>query len=141
MIVTSVEARNFIEIIELSLQTCLNTKQSTMEQIECYSNAEQDWDMELNRIYKLLQNKLKPSAQDISKTYPIKQQEALKESQRGWITQRDKEFKLIQASYEYLHGTVWSIEIAHQRANVVKERVLLLQNYLDARESYLEMTK
>lgn len=120
LLATSVQAKDAMNTIELGIESCLNTNQSTAGMLECYTRAEQDWDTELNRVYKALQSKLKPSAQD-----------ALKQAQRAWITQRDKEFELINAIHEHMDGTMWIPVMASKRADVVKERALALQDYLE----------
>lgn len=120
LLATSVHAKDAANTIELATESCLNSNHSTAGMLECYTRAEQDWDTELNRVYKALQSKLKPSAQD-----------ALKQAQRAWIAQRDKEFELINAIHEQMDGTMWIPVMASKRADVVKERALALQAYLE----------
>ena len=88
--------------------------------LECFTRAEQEWDTELNRVYKALQSKLKPAGQD-----------ALKQAQRAWITQRDKEFELINAIHGQMDGTMWIVVMASKRNDVVKARAEALQAYID----------
>ncbi|MBU0653683.1 MAG: DUF1311 domain-containing protein [Gammaproteobacteria bacterium] len=107
-------------VIDLTTESCLETNQSTAGMLECFTRAEQEWDAELNRVYKALQRQLKPKAQD-----------ALKLAQRAWIEQRDKEFELINAVHAQMEGTMWIPVMADKRADVVKQRALALQSYLD----------
>lgn len=113
-------AREKQHVIDLTTDSCIEKNPSTAGMLECYTRAEKEWDDELNRIYKLLKSELKPDAQD-----------ALKEAQRAWITQRDKEFGLITAIHGQMEGTMWIPVMAAKRADVVKARTLELQDYLD----------
>lgn len=118
--VLPVQAKEAGNTIDLTTESCLNTNESTAGMLECYSRAEKDWDTELNRVYKALQSKLKPAWQD-----------ALKQAQKAWIVQRDKEFELINAIHAQLDGTMWIAVMAEKRADVVKTRALALQAYVD----------
>ena len=120
LLVLPVQAKAAGNTIDLTTESCLNTNESTAGMLECYSRAEKDWDTELNRVYKALQNKLKPAGQD-----------ALKQAQKAWIVQRDKEFELINALHAQLDGTMWIAVMAEKRADVVKTRALALQSYVD----------
>lgn len=120
LLVTSAQAKEAMNTIDLNTESCLNNNPSTAGMLECFTHAEQEWDTELNRVYKTLQSQLKPSGQD-----------ALKQAQRVWIAQRDKEFELINAIHAQMDGTMWISVMANKRADVVKERALALQDYLD----------
>lgn len=117
---TAVSAREKPHLIDLTTETCLENNASTAGMLECYTRAEREWDGELNRVYKQLQGQLKPKAQD-----------ALKQAQRAWIAQRDKEFELINAMNEQMEGTMWIPIMAGKRTDVVKARTLALQSYLN----------
>lgn len=119
-LVLPVQADDTTSTIELSTEHCLNTHDSTAGMLECFTRAEQEWDTELNRVYKALQSKLKPAGQD-----------ALKQAQRAWITQRDKEFELINAIHGQMDGTMWIVVMASKRNDVVKARAEALQAYID----------
>ena len=57
--------------------------------------------------------------------------EALKQAQRAWIAQRDKEFELINAIHAQMDGSMWIPVMLYKRADVVKQRTLALQDLLD----------
>lgn len=120
LLILPVQAKDVGNTIDLSTESCLKTNDSTAGMLECFTRAEKDWDTELNRVYKSLQSKLKPAGQD-----------ALKQAQKAWIVQRDKEFELINAIHEQMDGTMWIAVMADKRADVVKERALALQSYID----------
>lgn len=120
LLVLPVQAKEAGNTIDLTMESCLNSNDSTAGMLECFSRAEKDWDTELNRVYKALQSKLKPAGQD-----------ALKQVQKAWIVQRDKEFELINALHAQLDGTMWIAVMAEKRADVVKTRALALQSYVD----------
>lgn len=113
-------AKAVANTIDLTTESCLATNDSTAGMLECFSRAEKEWDTELNRVYNALQSQLKPAAQD-----------ALKQAQRTWITQRDQEFALINAIHQQMDGTLWIAIMASKRADVVKARALVLQGYMD----------
>ncbi|QTR46732.1 DUF1311 domain-containing protein [Thiothrix litoralis] len=119
-LILPVQAKDVKNTIDLSTESCLNTNDSTAGMLECFTRAEQEWDTELNRVYKALQSKLKPAGQD-----------ALKQAQRAWITQRDKEFELINAIHGQMDGTMWIAVMASKRNDVVKARAEALQAYID----------
>jgi uncharacterized protein YecT (DUF1311 family) len=118
--VLPVQAKDAANTIDLTTESCLNTNESTAGMLECFSRSEKEWDTELNRVYKALQGKLKPAGQD-----------ALKQAQKAWMGQRDKEFELINALHAQLDGTMWIAVMAEKRADVVKTRALALQAYVD----------
>lgn len=120
LLVLPVQAKETGNTIDLTTESCLNSNESTAGMLECFSRAEKDWDTELNCVYKVLQSKLKPAGQD-----------ALKQAQKAWIVQRDKEFELINALHTQLDGTMWIAVMAEKRADVVKTRALALQSYVD----------
>ena len=116
------EAENTVKphVIDLSMERCLETNLSTAGMVECFTRAETEWDAELNRVYKALQGELKPAGK-----------EALKQAQRAWIAQRDKEFELINAIHAQMDGSMWIPVMVNKRADVVKQRTLALQDLLD----------
>lgn len=114
------QAQEKPHLIDLTTESCLDSNHSTAGMMKCFTRAEKDWDAELNRVYKALQQQLKPAGQD-----------ALKQAQRAWIKQRDQEFALINAIYAQMEGTMWLPVMADKRADVVKARTLALQDYLD----------
>ena len=124
VLITPIQAKSVDKpIIDLTIDSCLQTNQSTAGMLECFTRAEQAWDEELNRVYKALQGRLKPNAQA-----------ALKQAQRTRMQQRDQEFALINAIHEQLDGTLWIPVMASKRADVVKQRALALQSYLSLLE-------
>jgi uncharacterized protein YecT (DUF1311 family) len=116
------EAGNTVKphAIDLSVERCLETNHSTAGMVGCFTRAETEWDAELNRVYKALQGELKPAGK-----------EALKQAQRAWIAQRDKEFELINAIHAQMDGSMWIPVMVNKRADVVKQRTLALQDLLD----------
>ena len=62
-------------------------------------------------------------------------QKLLKESQREWLRNRDIDFKLMSKILGEKEGTVWQVEEANARMETVRERVLELEQYLNAIEN------
>ncbi|MBI4690767.1 MAG: DUF1311 domain-containing protein [Nitrospirae bacterium] len=81
--VTLAQEQNQEYPIDKGLAKCINSDSSTAGMRDCFSEAYDMWDKELNKIYKDLMKKLSP-----------KGQKTLKEAQTLWIKYRDAEFKL-----------------------------------------------
>jgi uncharacterized protein YecT (DUF1311 family) len=94
--------------------------QTTMGMSDCDMQAQEKWDKELNKVYGALTKKLKPE-----------QKEVLKNSQKAWLKHRDEEMKAIDAIFGQLDGSIWMNVRSSCSMKVIKERVLVLQNYLD----------
>jgi len=90
---------------------------STMGMVKASSDAEKQWDDELNKYYKLLTGKLDKKAQ-----------QSIKKAQLAWIKFRDAEFELIAEVYSKMDGTMYRVIAAGLRAEVVKKRALDLKN-------------
>lgn len=86
----------------------------------CYQTAHDDWDRELNRVYRIL---IRTLADD--------ERTLLRQAQRRWIAYRDAEYQLMRSLYGSLAGNTWTLVIAYEETVIVRERVLELQNYLD----------
>jgi len=115
--IANAEAKNAIDV---TTDSCLESNPSTAGMVECFTRSEKQWDDELNRVYKVLQGKLKPAGQ-----------EALKQAEKEWMAQRDKEFDLINAIHAQMDGTMWIPVMVNKRADVVKARAVALQAYVD----------
>ena len=89
----------------------------------CTNKATEDWDAELNRIYKELISKLTP-----------KGKQSLQLAQRQWIKFRDKEHQFISDMYSRrkFQGTMYIPIRAKNILTVTKTRALELKGYLNA---------
>jgi len=88
--------------------------------VECEDKAYDKWDKELNRLYTELMKKVSPDAKA-----------TLKEAQVQWLKFRDSEFKLLDAIYAKLDGTMYIPMHIDSRMEVVKRRALELQSHLE----------
>lgn len=108
---------------ELKMKACLSNSANftTAAMNNCVYQASVDWDSELNSIYRRLMEKLNPKAKV-----------ALKLSQRKWLEHRDLELSSIKAMYndKRFIGSMYSNMQAAHRNEVIKNRVLELNNYL-----------
>lgn len=104
--------------IGVDFDACVEKDPSTAGMMECSGAAESAWDRELNAAYRELVGALKGDAL-----------EALKQAQRAWVAQRDREFALQGAIRGELDGTMWGPIIAGQRVALVKARALQLRAY------------
>jgi uncharacterized protein YecT (DUF1311 family) len=94
---------------------------SNSETCNCINKARESWDLELNKYYILLKEKLPKEAFEI-----------LKESQKEWIIYRDKEFLFISKFYfQVKEGTMWYEVAAQKKKEIVKARTLELKEYYE----------
>jgi uncharacterized protein YecT (DUF1311 family) len=104
--------------IDAAFEACTEKDPSTAGMLACAGEAEAAWDKELNAAYQELVSSLKG-----------KQLDALREAQRAWVAQRDKEHALQEAIRGELQGTMWGPVMADQRTSLVKARALQLRAY------------
>jgi uncharacterized protein YecT (DUF1311 family) len=97
---------------------------STSAMVEAAREGYQLWDQELNRVYSELMRKL-----------PSEDQAILRESQQAWIKFRDNDQKLSGEVYGRAQGTVNRVLAADERLNLVKDRAVVLRNYLEVVEN------
>lgn len=98
---------------------------STPEMVEVYTQAAQKWDDRLNRVYQACRARLK-KPQDRA---------TLKEAQRKWLAYRDAERDLINTMCYFTPdgspaGTIAQVIAAGKLVELVRERVLRLEDYL-----------
>jgi len=115
--------------IDRKMNTCLKKDYSTVGMKNCTQQAIDDWDAELNRVYKALRSKLNAKAK-----------QSLKNSQSLWINYRDAEWIAIEAIYGNIYenqagGTMWGVLAISAKLEIVKDRVLELTSYLAAFEA------
>lgn len=98
----------------LKLQTCLMQNNATQAALtSCFTQAQKDWDEDLNSIYKQIMENIKnPSLKD-----------AIRSTQREWIVYRDKEIALIQSLFSLGQGPMWDIRTEQFKSEIVQHRV------------------
>lgn len=112
--------------VEIKTASCLNKAVSTVEMKECTAQAEELWDAELDRVYQLLQKKLSAEAS-----------KRLEQAQQDWLKYQTGEFIAIDAIYQNVEdvmegGTMWGLMAMDARVEVIKQRALILTDYLRA---------
>ena len=68
-----------MKLVEQNSESMLDSAQTTAEMVNAVSYASNEWDAELNKIYKLLMSSLSKDGQN-----------SLRNAQRSWIKERDK---------------------------------------------------
>lgn len=106
--------------IDAWLEDCTARDESTTGQTACLAAAYEKWDAELNRVY-----------QELTAVLPELSRPALKSAQVAWLRQRDEEFKLLDALYDPLDGSMYRVMKAADRVDIVRKRALALSSYLD----------
>ncbi|MHB8054786.1 MAG: lysozyme inhibitor LprI family protein [Candidatus Aminicenantales bacterium] len=110
--------------IDAWLEECTAKDESTAGQLTCLAAAYEKWDAELNRVYQELMPKLPEEARPV-----------LKAAQVTWLKHRDEEFKLLDALYGSLEGTMYGLMRAADRVDIVRKRALELSSYIDVLNS------
>jgi len=107
--------------IDIKLYDCLDKEENftTTGMLECTQKAYEDWDKELNFVYKKLRAKLTDD-----------EKSALKKAQLEWIKFRDLEFINIDLIYDKLQGTIYIPMRLNEKVEIIKNRTLQLQAYL-----------
>lgn len=113
-------AQKYDHPIDKTTEDCMEKDMSTAGMVKCLNEAYDKYDKELNRLYKILMKGLdEESAKE------------LKSAQLEWIAFRDKEFKLIDAVYSKLEGTMYIPMRVSDRVEIVKKRVLDFEAYAE----------
>jgi len=102
--------------IDIALGNCYSTPegQTTMGMVTCLQRAEEAWDTELNRIYKMLRGNInKP----------------LKSAQSAWISYRDAQFSWFSSFLSSKQGSKWSYGIGERRVLLIRQQVEHLQSF------------
>jgi uncharacterized protein YecT (DUF1311 family) len=107
--------------IDKTTAACQVKNYTTVGMQNCLAIATEQWDKELNKNFNALMKKIDQPCQ-----------EALKKSQKQWLTYRDGEFKTIETIYGALEGTMWGIIAANAKVEIVKHRGLELKEYLNS---------
>lgn len=115
--------------IDRKMDACLEKDSTTVGMKNCTQQAIDDWDAELNRVYKALRSKLNAKAK-----------QSLKNSQLQWINYRDAAFVAIDAIYDNIYknaggGTMWGVLAMSEKLDIIKHRVLELTSYLTTFEA------
>jgi uncharacterized protein YecT (DUF1311 family) len=114
----SVFAQQAQHPLDVTLEKCMEKNPSTHGSINCIVEAQQQWDAELNKQYKMLTQKLN-----------AEQKTALLNAQRAWLKWRDAEFKHIEALYSTMQGTMYQPMQLSDRLEIVRKRALDLKGY------------
>ena len=112
--------------VEQKVRDMLDEDNSTYGMLEANNVLETEYDKLLNKYYKMLYNKLDDAGK-----------KALKKTQLNWIKFRDAEKELIAELYQNTYneaggGTIWGVIYGNLRAQITRERVFVLYNYLVA---------
>lgn len=110
--------------IDMTYHACLDNDPTTLGMIRCAQEAHASWDAELNKVYQALGERLSKGQRVI-----------LRDAQRRWISFRDAEEKLANATFGAMDGTMWRVVLADKRVQITRERAIALQDYLD---NYME---
>lgn len=110
-----------IHPIDAKMSKCMEIDYSTQGMASCMDTAMQDWDSELNIVYKKLMDKL------VDK----KAQDGLRATQRHWIAFRDAEFLTIETVYQQVYneaggGTLNGLMAGGAKLELVRARALQL---------------
>ncbi|MCL2651218.1 MAG: DUF1311 domain-containing protein [Candidatus Azobacteroides sp.] len=110
--------------VEQKVRDMLDKDDSTFGMLEANKTLEIEYDKLLNKYYKILYNKLDENGK-----------KALKETQLNWIKFRDAEKNFVAELRRNTldkmgGGTIWGVIYGNLSAQITRERVFVLYNYL-----------
>lgn len=111
------ELKNRMEKLEKEMQSKLDSG-VTSEMVNANNELYEAWDKELNKVYKLLMEKL-----------PADRKEKLKKDQRAWV--KIKEEKANEAAKEADGGTLAGVLYSGTAASLTKDRAIELAKMYD----------
>ena len=111
------ELKNRMEKLEKEMQSKLDSG-VTSEMVNANNELYEAWDKELNKVYKLLMEKL-----------PADRKEKLKKDQRAWV--KIKEEKANEAAKEADGGTLAGVLYSGTAAGLTKDRAIELAKMYD----------
>ncbi len=108
--------------IDKQLEICmsLDSNYSTHNMVRCIDAAIRSWDVELNKMYKLLME-----------SFDAELKEKLRLTQREWIVYKDNELKFMESMYVKMEGTMWQITMADRKKEIISQRAIELKDYYD----------
>jgi len=113
---------NEMHPIDIRLEKChsIDSNQTTAGMMNCEAIAREEWDLEMNKYYKLLMGILSPD-----------ERAKLKTAQISWLNYRDKEKEFSGTMYYNMQGTMWRVAAAGRLCDIVRQRALELKVYYD----------
>jgi uncharacterized protein YecT (DUF1311 family) len=114
------ESRKTYHRIDNKMNQCLESpeSQSTMGIRECSNRAKEDWEKELNSVYKRLVKLLSKEDQDL-----------LKKSQLAWLEFRKKEIEYLWSMISKLEGSMYPMIADEKEMEITRKRTLELIDY------------
>ena len=106
--------------IDVAMDQAIEKNPSTAGMVEALGVASKAWDRELNKNYQTLMARLDPEAK-----------KALRESQRAWVTHRDKEIDFLVKFYSKMQGTMYRTIYAESTMSIVKRRAVKLGHMVE----------
>ncbi|MFN0187506.1 MAG: lysozyme inhibitor LprI family protein, partial [Bacteroidia bacterium] len=108
--------------IDIKREKChsIDSNQTTAGMIGCEYIANEEWDIEMNKYYKLLMDTLKAD-----------EKLKLKAAQKVWLNYRDRENEFSSSMYYNMQGTMWHVVSAGRSCEIVKQRAIELKVYFD----------
>ncbi len=103
--------------IDQAMDAAMERDSSTAGMVQAVSNANKQWDKEMNALY-----------QDLKKAMKPEEWAALVAAQKAWIVYRDAQTKSIVETYGHMEGTMWIPMSASAVMELTKDRALFLQS-------------
>ena len=105
--------------IDMAIDSCVKMRSGTLELIQCELEGYENWNAEMEKLYKLLMEELELDAQKV-----------LQQQQESWIKTRDFTFKF-QDKFYGTRGLQWAKMMASSKTDIVRKRAIELQIYLN----------
>ncbi|MEJ5375724.1 MAG: lysozyme inhibitor LprI family protein [bacterium] len=102
---------------------------NTLEILECLEKKYKELDSKLNHLYRRILDQLGPSAKQTSQDRKANVRDLFVKAQKAWISFRDEECR---ARYSYFsEGSMGKLELMECQVELTKERLRILENWLD----------
>ena len=106
--------------IDINLGKCIEKDSTTAGMNNCTTEACKQWDVEMNKYYKLLMGILSKE-----------EKQQLKDAQIAWLEYRDLETKFRINTFLNMQGTMYTTMALAEKLDIIKQRALDLKALYD----------
>lgn len=114
------QAEEYKHPIDQAMDNAIEKDSSTAGMVQAASNANKQWDKEMNSLY-----------QDLKKSMKPEEWTALVTAQKAWIVFRDAQIKSLVDTYGRMDGTMYIPMSASAVMEITRQRALFLQSLKD----------
>ncbi|HNY31926.1 MAG TPA: DUF1311 domain-containing protein [Fibrobacteria bacterium] len=106
--------------LDVESDRCLQEATTTLAMLDCHASAYQAWDERLNKVYPRVRGHLDSEGK-----------KELLAAQREWLKFRDAQAQWTNNAFLKMEGSIHRVGAASARVQVVRQRVLELEQFLE----------